>query len=645
MFIPSHFVGKSVGRLTKKECIQYLKNCKSMVGLQQIHSQIIKIGFHQDIDALDKLIVFCADTSLGNLPYAERIFNYAEYPSLFIYNVMIKAYAKNSSYRKSILLFDELRIEGLWPDNFTYPFVLKSVAQISNVSLGKKIHGFAVKTGAEFDCYVCNSLMDMYSELGQLEYVQKLFDGMPNRDVVSWNVLISGYVKCRKFEEAVNVFYRMRSENAIKPDEATVVSTLSACTNLKRLDLGEEIHSIVRDEFELGFTPIISNALLDMYSKCGHLSIARQMFDEMPVKNVICWTAMVSGYVGSGKLDKARSLFERSPSKDVILWTTMINGYVQFNQFDEAIALFHRMQIQRVKPDKFTLVAILTGCAQSGALEQGRWIHGYIEVNRIKLDAIIGTALIDMYAKCGCVVKSLEIFNRMNRHEKDTASWTSIICGLALNGQTDKALVLFSEMKRDGFRPDDITFIGVLTACSHGGLVNEGLIHFESMKRNYQIEPKLEHYGCVIDLLGRSGRLDEAEEMIERAPNEDIEIVIPLYGALLSACRTYGNVKMGERMGKKLAEIETKDSSVHTLLANIYASANRWADVTKVRRRMRDAGVKKEPGCSSIEIDGNIHEFLVRDTSHSEIQDVHSMLHSITKVVTDLGELQFEEDI
>ncbi|XAR66341.1 hypothetical protein NMG60_11012533 [Bertholletia excelsa] len=389
----------------------------------------------------------------------------------------------------------------------------------------------------------------------------------------------------------------MQQESSAKPNEATVVSTLSACTALKFLKLGREIHHYVGSG--LGYTIIISNALLDMYCKCGCLSTAREIFDAIPTKSVISWTTMVSGYVNCGQLDEARVLFDRSPVRDIVLWTAMINGYVQFNRVDEAVAMFREMQIQRVKPDKFTLVTLLTGCAQLGALEQ----------------------------------------------EKDTASWTSIICGLALNGMTCEALDMFSEMKQAGFKPDDITFIGVLNACSHGGHVEEGRRHFSSMKIMYQIEPKLEHYGCLIDLLGRSGLLVEAENLIEKIPKGSNEIIVPLCGSLLSACRTHGNVDIGERVARRLVEIGYNESSIHTLLANIYASANRWEDVTKVRKKMKALGVKKNPGCSSIEVDGHVHEFLVGDASHPEMKEVYSMLDSIIKPLSGIEEMKMDRDI
>ncbi|XP_038880251.1 pentatricopeptide repeat-containing protein At1g31430 [Benincasa hispida] len=645
-FISRHFssslhlvpIPLRISKLTKKSCIEYLRNCKSMDQLKQIQSQIFRIGLEGDQDTIDKFMTFCADSSLGNLHYAERMFDYIQEPSLLVYNVMVKVYAKRGIFSKVILLFQQLREDELWPDNFTYPFVLKAIGCLRDVRQGEKVHGFVVKTGMDFDNYVCNSLMDMYSKLGNVENAKKLFDKMTTRDSVSWNVMISGYVRCRRFEDAIGTFREMQQESNEKPNEATVVSTLSACIALKNLELGEEIHDYVRKE--LGFTTIINNALLDMYAKCGCLNIARNIFDEMPVKNVICWTSMISGYINCGDLREARDLFDRSPVKDVVLWTAMINGYVQFHHFDEAVALFREMQIRRVKPDKFTVVTLLTGCAQLGALEQGKWIHGYLDENRITMDVVVGTALIEMYSKCGCVDKSLEIFYKLKN--KDTASWTSIICGLAMNGKTGEALRLFSEMEFVGAKPDDITFIGVLSACSHGGLVEEGRMFFNLMKKVYRIEPKVEHYGCVIDLLGRAGLLDEAEELIQGIPNENGEIVVPLYGALLSACKIHNNVDMGERLAKKLVSIESCDSSIHTLLASIYASVDRWEDAKKVRRKMKELGVKKMPGCSSIEVDGIVHEFLVGDPSHPEMIEICSMLDIVAGQLLGSKESQLE---
>ncbi|ESQ33681.1 hypothetical protein EUTSA_v10007222mg [Eutrema salsugineum] len=545
-------------------------------------------------------------------------------PSLIMYNKMLKSLAETKSFTKVLALFGELRGQGLYPDNFTLPVVLKSIGRLRKVLEGEKVHGYAMKAGLEFDSYVCNSLMGMYASLGKMEITHKVFDEMPERDVVSWNGLISSYVGHGRFEDAIAVFKRMRRESNLKPDEGTIVSTLSACSALKNLDIGEGIHRYVVTEFEMSVK--IGNALVDMFCKCGCLDKARVVFDSVRSKNVKCWTSMVSGYVSNGRIDEGRELFERSPVKDVVLWTAMMNGYVQFNRFDEALELFRCMQTEGVKLDNFVLVSLLKGCGQTGALEQGKWIHGYIYENRVAVDKVVGTALVDMYAKCGCIETALEVFYETK--ERDTASWTSLIYGLAMNGMSRRALELYYEMENVDVRLDDITFVAVLTACNHGGFVAEGRRIFHSMTKEHKIQPKSEHYSCLIDLLCRAGLLDEAEELIDKIQNENDETLVPVYCSLLSAARNYGNVKLAERVAEKLEIVEVSDSSAHTLLASVYASANRWEDVAIVRREMKDLGIRKFPGCSSVEVDGIPHEFVVGDPlCHPKMDEINSLLH------------------
>ncbi|EOA37829.1 hypothetical protein CARUB_v10011411mg [Capsella rubella] len=555
-------------------------------------------------------------------------------PSLVMYNKMLKSLADSKSFTKVLALFGELRGQGLYPDSFTLPVVLKSIGRLRKVPEGEKVHGYAVKAGLEFDSYVSNSLMGMYAALGKIEITHKVFDEMPQRDVVSWNGLISSYVGHGRFEDAIAVFKRMSQESNLKADEGTIVSTLSACSVLKNLEIGERIHKYVVTEFEMSVK--IGNALVDMFCKCGRLDKARAVFDSMRDKNVKCWTSMVSGYVSNGRIDEARELFERSPVKDVVLWTAMMNGYVQFNRFDEALELFRCMQIEGIRPDNFVLVSLLTGCAQTGALEQGKWIHGYIRENRVTVDKVVGTALVDMYAKCGCIETALEIFYEMK--ERDTTSWTSLIYGLAMNGMSGRALDLYYEMEHIGVRLDDITFVAVLTACNHGGFVEEGRRIFYSMPKVHKIQPKSEHCSCLIDLLCRAGSLHEAEDLIDKMRSENDETLVPVYCSLLSAARNYGNVKIAERVEEKLEKVEVSDSSAHTLLASVYASANRWEDVTNVRRKMKDMGIRKFPGCSSVEIEGVSHEFIVGDdpSSHPNMNEINSMLHQTTNLMVGL---------
>ncbi|CAH8360022.1 unnamed protein product [Eruca vesicaria subsp. sativa] len=460
-------------------------------------------------------------------------------PSLIVYNKMLKSLAESKSFTKVLTLFAELRRNALYPDNFTLPVVLKSIGRLRNVTDGEKLHGYALKYGLNLDPYVC---MGMYAALGKMEITHKVFDEMPERDVVSWNT-------------------------------------------------GDK---------------------------------ARAVFDSMRSKNVNCWTSMVSGYVSNGRIDEGRELFERSPVKDVVLWTAMINGYVQFNRFDEALELFRCMQTQGIRPDNFVLVSLLNGCAQTGALEQGKWIHGYIYENGVRVDKVVGTSLVDMYAKCGCIETALEVFYETK--ERDTASWTSLIYGLAMNGMSRRAMDLYYEMENIGVRLDDITFVAVLTACNQSGFVGEGRRVFYSM-----IQPKSEHYSCMLDLLCRAGCLDEADELIDKMRNESDETLVPVYCSLLSAARNYGNVELAERVAKKLEKVEVSDSSAHTLLASVYASANRWEDVTNVRRKIKVWESESFLVVALLEIDGVPHEFIVGDTSsRPKMDEINTMLHQTT---------------
>lgn len=350
-----------------------------------------------------------------------------------------------------------------------------------------------------------------------------------------------------------------------------------------------------------GFSLPVANALLDMYMKNGCLEEAVKLFEQMPSRNIISWTILVSGYAFAGQLDKARVLFYQCSEKDLIMWTAMINACVQHGCFEEALSLFREMQMQRVEPDRFTIVTLLTCCANLGALDQGEWIHQFAVDRKMKVDAVLGTSLIDMYAKCGHVKKSMEVFEQMQG--RDTTAWTSIICGLATNGQAGRALELFEDMERSKVKPDSITFIGVLSACCHGGLVDEGRKQFHAMKDVCRIPPRIEHYSCLVNLLGRAGLLDEAEKLIR-----DIQInkdAMPLFGALLTACKAQGNVEMSERLTKRIGEQGYQIPDVNLLMSNVYATASRWEDAIRVRSKMAHPTIKKTAGCSLIEVKGH----------------------------------------
>ncbi|XP_062229127.1 pentatricopeptide repeat-containing protein At1g31430-like [Phragmites australis] len=512
-------------------------------------------------------------------------------------NVLIRTLARRGSFPRVMAVYYDLRARGLVADSFTYPFVLRAIGVLKLSVEGRKAHATAVKTGFRWDAYTASSLMEMYTMLGRSDVARKVFDEMPHRFLVLWNMMIRCYVRCTYFIAAVALAEEM-GKSGVTPDRATLVTVVTACSRTGDLSLGRRIHSYMDGVF--GFSLPVANALLDMYTKNAFLEEAVTLFEQMPERNIISWTILVSGYALAGHLDKARALFYQCTEKDLILWTAMINACVQLGSFEEALTLFRDMQMQRVEPDRFTVVTLLTCCANIGALDQGEWIHQYAEGRKMKIDAVLGTALIEMYSKCGHVDKALQVFGRMQG--RDTAAWTAIICGLATNGQASRALELFEEMQISKAKPDGVTFIGILSACCHGGLVDEGRRHFQAMKEVYLIEPRIEHYSCLVNLLGRAGLVGEAEKLIGNMSVD--RNTMPLFGALLTACKAHGNVEMSERLTKRIVEQDSQNPDVNVLMSNVYATASRWEDAIRVRSKMTHPTVKKTAGCSLIEVRG-----------------------------------------
>ncbi|KAF5198756.1 Pentatricopeptide repeat-containing protein [Thalictrum thalictroides] len=434
----------------------------------------------------------------------------------------------------------------------------------------------------------------------------------------------------------------MRVEG-VAVDDIVVISALSACANLFANKEGELIHSL---SIRIGMESYVNlhNALIHMYSRCGHIIALRKLFDAAHILDQISWNSMISGYLKCGSVDEARALFDCMPTKDVGSWSAIISGYAQHDYFTETLALFHEMQLKGIRPDETTLVSVVSACTHLAALDQGKWIHTYIKKNDLKINTVLGTTLIDMYMKCGCVENALEIFQGMG--EKGISSWNSIILGLAVNGLVEESLEKFPEMKRCNVAPNEITFIGVLGACPHVGLVHDGWLFFESMVQIHNITPNVKHYGCMVDLLGRTGLLKEAEELIESMP---ILPDVATWGALLGACKKHRNTQMAERIGKKLIELQPKNDGFHVLLSNVYASKGRLDDVIEIRDIMKHQGVAKIPGCSIIEADGVVHEFLAGDTTHPRMKEIDKMLEGYSpdtnEVTLDIDEEEKETNL
>jgi pentatricopeptide repeat protein len=563
-----------------------IQRCKKLKIFKKIHAQLITSGVVSNDFVVNRVVEFFAKGP-NFVDYAcDFLSEYDWKVSSFPFNALVSGYAIGDRPKTAFLVYRRIVKDGFLPDMFTFPAVLKSCAKFVGIGEGRQVHGVIIKMGFVCNIYVENSLVHFYSVCKRFGDASRVFDEMLVRDVVSWTGVISGYVRAGLFDEAVGLFLRMD----VEPNAATFVSVLVACGRKGYLSVGKGIHGLsFKSAFGVGLE--VSNALIDMYVKCGCLPGAKQVFDELA-------------------------------EKDIVSWTSIISGLVQCNCPKEALELFQDMQSSGIEPDGIILTSVLSACARLGALDYGRWVHEHIDRKAIKWDIQIGTAMVDMYAKCGCIEMSMQIFNGMPH--KNVLTWNALLNGLAMHGHAYKVLELFEEMVRVGMRPNEVTFLAILTACCHCGLVNEGRQYFNWMKgQQYNLPPRLEHYGCMVDLLCRARLLDEALELTKAMPmSPDVRIM----GALLSACKENGNTELPQEILDRFVELDSHDSGVYVLLSNIHAINQRWDDVTRIRRLMKEKGIKKPPGSTVIELDGKAHEFIVGDTRHPQDKRIRLLL-------------------
>lgn len=510
---------------------------------------------------------------------------------------MIRGFTKVQSPEKSIHLFRQMIQQLVQPDEFTFSGILKSCSKLMALREGEQIHAHIVKSMSKLERseFIENSLVYMYASCDRLESGRKVFDGMSERSPVAWSSMFSGYVRCGRWEEVVGLFRKMM-KMGIGFNEVTLISVLKACGKLGDLELGEWIHEYVVANGLVRNDTLITS-LVDMYAKCGRLETARHLFDNMPNRDVVAWSAIISGYSHS-------------------------------NQCREALALFHDMQNANVTPNEVTMVSVLSSCAVLGALETGKWAHSYIKKKKLKLTVNLSTSLIDFYAKCGCVDIALEVFHKMP--SKNVWTWTALIQGLASNGRGETALRYYNLMLQENVKPNDVTFIGVLCACNHAGLVDEGRGYLTGMRRDFGIEPRIEHYGCVVDMLGRAGLVEDAHELITNMPIKPNAVI---WRTLLASCRLHKHPEIAEEALKHVVRLEPAHSGDYILLSSLYASVSRLEDATRLRNEMKKLGIKKSPGCSYIELDGTVHEFLAEDNGHPQSPEVYKAVENMMEQI------------
>ncbi|XAR65781.1 hypothetical protein NMG60_11011721 [Bertholletia excelsa] len=589
--------------LTSVQCgtmLQSLTNTRSFQRGQKLHGLMVTYGIVRENTYLNtKLTAFYA--GCGHMDKAFLIFDQIVLKNSFLWNIMIRGYASsNGCPMKALLLYWEMMNFGKRPDKFTYPFVLKACGDLGLVEIGRRIHCKVIVSGFDLDIYVGNFLIAMYSKFEEVDMMKKVFDRMLERDLTSWNTMISGYVKNGNPREALAIYQMMRKAGFVV-DSTTLLCLLSAATDLAALQLGKSIHAyIVRKNFGC-CNSFLVNCMIEMYCNCNYL-------------------------------DAARPLFNQIKQKDTVSWNSLISGYLKNVDAFESLRLFGQMVLDGVKPDQVTLVAVLGACAQITALQFCKSVHLCIIKQGFSANLMVGTALVDTYSKCGSLACSQQVFDEIP--DKNLISWSALIAGYGAHGKGRKAFSVFNDMIVNGISPDAGVFVAVLTACSHAGLVEEGKQIFYSMKDKYNLQPGLAHHSCLVGLLGRAGHLDEAYEFIKAM---EIDPTSDIWTALLFACRLHQNVDLAEIAAKEVVEMNPKGVSSYVCLSNIYAAEKRWDDVERVRALARQKGLKKPPGFSFVELDKVVHRFFVGDKSHEQKDAIYAMLGELRQQLKKAG--------
>ncbi|CAK8538959.1 unnamed protein product [Lathyrus sativus] len=613
-----------------------------------IHAFILRSGFDSNVFVCNAVVSMYGKCNA--LVHARKVFDelcHRGTCDLVSWNSIVSAYSHCFVPKVAVSLFREMTVSyGLMPDAVGVVNILPVCGFLGLGLLGKQVHGFGVRTGLVDDVFVGNALVDMYAKCGKMADANKVFERMGFKDVVTWNAMVTGYSQTSRFDDALSLFGKMREEKieldvvtwssvisgyaqkgfgceamdvfremcgcGCRPNVVTLVSLLSGCASVGALLHGKETHCYAvkfilkggdYDDDDL----MVINALIDMYAKCRSLEVARAMFDE------IC-----------------------PEDRDVVTWTVMIGGYAQHGDANHALQLFSEMfKINNcIVPNDFTISCVLMACARLAALRFGRQIHAYV-LRRSRIDSdvlFVANCLIDMYSKSGDVDTARVVFDNMPK--RNAVSWTSLLTGYGLHGRSEDALRVFDEMREVALVPDGITFLVLLYTCSHSGMTNCGIDLFYRMSKDFGVDPGAEHYACMVDLLGRAGRLAEAMRLINDMPMEPTPVV---WVSLLSACRIHSNVELGEFAAKRLLELEADNDGSYTLLSNIYANAGRWKDVARVRYLMKRTGIKKRPGCSWVQGRKGMETFYVGDRTHSQSQEIYETLADLIQRIKAIG--------
>ncbi|KAL6500926.1 putative pentatricopeptide repeat-containing protein [Orobanche hederae] len=550
----------------------------------------------------------------------------------------------------------------------TEALIIQALDKIPDITTLKKLHSRIICDPKLFsDTSLAIKLMRAYAARGKPDMTRKVFERISERNTVICNVMIRSYVNNHLYKDALSMYKSMLA-SGITPDHYTLPCVLKACSSLNDLGSGLQIHcSAVKKG--LDFTLFTGNSLVAVHGKCGNLVAARQVFDEMSNKDIVSWNSMVAGYAQNGLFDEAlelckemvslgvrpdpgtlaslspavtntslenvmfvKRIFSDMAGEELMSWNVMIAMYANNSMSSEAVGLYSQMEANGLLPDSVTIASVLPACGDLSAISLGKSIHEYIEMKKLRPNLSVENALIDMYAKCGCLLDARNVFDEMPM--KDVISWTSMMSAYGRSGKGREAIELFSRMLDLGIIPDSIAFVSILSACSHAGLLEEGENFYKLMTKEFKIIPRIEHFTCMVDLLGRAGKVDEAYNHIKQIPMDPNDRV---WGALLSACHVYNNMDIGIIAADRLFELAPWQSGYYVLLSNIYAKAGRWKDVSLIRSIMKERGLKKIPGVSNIELGNKVHTFLAGDRSHQQTVEIYSELDILLGKMKEIG--------
>ncbi|KAJ1258336.1 hypothetical protein BS78_10G067700 [Paspalum vaginatum] len=559
-----------------------------------LHALAVAAGYAADTFVASALAKLYFKLSRGD--DARKVFDAVPSPDTILWNTLLAGLSGSEALEAFVRMVEAGRVR---PDSTTLASVLRAAAEVAHTAMGRCVHGFGVKRGLAEHGHVVTGLMSLYSKCGDMDCARRLFDRMDDPDLVAYNALISGYSVNGMVESSVELFEELAAGR--RPNSSTLVAVI----------------------------PVYSPFGHDLLARCLHSFVVKAGLDA----DALVSTALTTLYCRLNDMESARNIFDAMPEKTMESWNAMISGYAQNGLTEMAVALFQLMQELNVQPNPVTIASILSACAQLGALSLGKWVHKIIAKENLELNVYIMTALIDMYAKCGSIAEARSIFDRMDN--KNVVSWNAMISGYGLHGQGAEALKLYKAMLEAHILPTSSTFLSVLYACSHGGFVDEGREVFRVMTNEYRISPGIEHCTCMVDLLGRAGKLNEALELISEFPQNAIGPGV--WGALLGACMVHKNSDLAKLASQKLFELDPDNAGYYALLSNLYTSKKHYSEAAAVRQEAKNRKLVKTPGCTLIEIGDKPHVFMAGDRVHPQSEAIYSYLEKLTAKMIEAG--------